>query len=75
MATTAKAIDGQRIETISSFYLIMFDDLAWLNWNLLTSFQSLNSILSSNNPDDIPLTDFTAAAGLPYDTYIPEGKK
>ena len=33
----------------------------------------LNSILYSNDPDEIPLTDFEAAADMPYDTDIPEG--
>jgi hypothetical protein len=36
--------------------------------------QSLNSILSSNDPSAIPLTDFAAASSMPYDTYIPEGE-
>ena len=34
--------------------------------------QSLNNILYSNDPDEIPLTDIEAAADLPYDTDIPE---
>ena len=34
----------------------------------------LNSILYSNDPNEIPLTDFQAAADMPYDTDIPEGK-
>ena len=33
----------------------------------------LNSILYSNDPKEIPLTDFEAAADMPYDTDIPEG--
>jgi len=36
-------------------------------------FKSLNNILYSNDPNQIPLTDFNAAADLPYDTYIPAG--
>ena len=28
----------------------------------------------ANDPDDIPLADFEAAAFMPYDTDIPEGK-
>ena len=35
-------------------------------------FQSLNNILYSNDPNEIPLTDLEAAADLPYDTDIPE---
>ena len=34
--------------------------------------QSLNNILYSNDPNEIPLTDLEAAADLPYDTDIPE---
>ena len=33
----------------------------------------LNNILYSDDPTQIPLTDFEAAADLPYDTDIPEG--
>ena len=36
-------------------------------------FQSLNTVLYSNNPADLPLTDLDAAASLPYDTDIPDG--
>ena len=35
--------------------------------------QSLNQVLYSNDPKDLPLTDLDAAASLPYDTDIPEG--
>ena len=35
--------------------------------------EGLNSILYSNDPNEIPLTDFEAAADMPYDTDIPEG--
>ena len=35
--------------------------------------ESLNNILYSDDPDEIPLTDFEAAADMPYDTDIPEG--
>ena len=34
--------------------------------------QSLNNILYSNDPNQIPLTDLEAAADLPYDTDIPD---
>ena len=34
----------------------------------------LNQILYSNDPDEIPLTDFERAASMPYDTDIPEGE-
>ena len=34
--------------------------------------QSLNNVLYSNDPNEIPLTDIEAAADLPYDTDIPE---
>ena len=34
----------------------------------------LNSILYSNDPKEIPLTDFERAASMPYDTDIPEGE-
>ena len=40
--------------------------------NHIFSIQSLNNILYSNDPDEIPLTDIEAAADLPYDTDIPE---
>ena len=36
-------------------------------------FQSLNQVLYSNDPKDLPLTDLDAASSLPYDTDIPEG--
>ena len=36
--------------------------------------EGLNSILYSNDPDEIPLTDFERAAEMPYDTDIPEGE-
>ena len=42
------------------------------NHNHVYSIQSLNNILYSNDPDEIPLTDIEAAADLPYDTDIPE---
>ena len=42
------------------------------NHNDVYSIQSLNNILYSNDPDEIPLTDIEAAADLPYDTDIPE---
>ena len=32
----------------------------------------MNSVLYSNDPDEIPLTDIEAAASLPYDTDIPD---
>jgi hypothetical protein len=35
--------------------------------------QGLSSILYSNDPNEIPLTDFEAAADLPYDTEILTG--
>ena len=37
--------------------------------------EGLNSILYSNDPNEIPLTDFEAAADMPYDTDIPEGNE
>ena len=36
--------------------------------------EGLNSILYSDDPSEIPLTDFEKAADMPYDTDIPEGK-
>ncbi len=35
--------------------------------------EGLNNILYSGDPKEIPLTDFEAAADMPYDTDIPEG--
>ena len=35
--------------------------------------EGLNSILYSDDPSEIPLTDFEKAADMPYDTDIPEG--
>ena len=40
-------------------------------YNLL--LKSLNGVLYTNDPSQIPITDFEAAASLPYDTDIPEG--
>ena len=40
---------------------------------LIPCLQSLNNVLYSNDPKEIPLTDIDAAASLPYDTDIPEG--
>ena len=40
--------------------------------SVLAILSSLNNILYSNDPDDIPLTDIEDAASLPYDTDIPE---
>ena len=34
-------------------------------------FEGLNSILYANDPSQLPITDFEAAAYLPYDTDIP----
>ena len=41
--------------------------------SIVAILSSLNNVLYSNNPDDIPLTDIEAAASLPYDTDIPDG--
>ena len=41
--------------------------------SIVAILSSLNNVLYSSNPDDIPLTDLEAAASLPYDTDIPEG--
>ena len=35
--------------------------------------EGLNSILYSDDPNEIPLTDFEKAADMPYDTDIGEG--
>ena len=35
--------------------------------------QSLNVVLISKNPEDLPLTDLAKASSLPYDTDIPQG--
>ena len=46
-------------------------------WQTLISsihFQSLNSILMASDASELPVTDFEAAASLPYDTDIPDGK-
>ena len=40
--------------------------------SVLAILSSLNNVLYSNDPADIPLTDIEAAADLPYDTDIPE---
>merc|ERR1719312_393903 len=40
--------------------------------SILAILNSLNSVLYSNDPDEIPLTDIEAAASLPYDTDIPD---
>ena len=42
--------------------------------SLSTYFQSLNSILMVSDASELPVTDFEAAASLPYDTDIPDGK-
>ena len=39
----------------------------------MIKIQSLNGVLYSNDPSDLPLTDLDAASSLPYDTDIPEG--
>ena len=39
------------------------------------NIKSLNIVLYSNDPDDLPLTDLDGAASLPYDTNIPDGGK
>ena len=41
--------------------------------SVMAIMEGLNSILLSNDPNEIPLTDFERAADLPYDTDIPEG--
>ena len=48
------------------------NSIAAYHLNHVFSIQSLNNILYSNDPDEIPLTDIEAAADLPYDTDIPE---
>lgn len=42
--------------------------------SVMAIMEGLNSILYANDPSQIPLTDFEAAADMPYDTDIPEGK-
>ena len=54
-----------------------------MTWNMpkriighcMAIMEGLNSILYSNDPNEIPLTDFEAAADMPYDTDIPEGNE
>ena len=41
--------------------------------SIVAILSSLNNVLYTNDPDEIPLTDIEAAASLPYDTDIPEG--
>ena len=41
--------------------------------SIVAILSSLNNVLYSNDPDEIPLTDIEAAASLPYDTDIPDG--
>jgi len=41
--------------------------------SIVAILSSLNNVLYSNDPDEIPLTDLQAAADLPYDTDIPDG--
>ncbi len=40
--------------------------------NLNPPFQSLNNILYSNDPNEIPLADFERAYDMPYDTDVSE---
>ena len=42
--------------------------------SVMAIMEGLNNIIYSNDPDNIPLTDFEAAIDLPYDTDIPEGE-
>ena len=41
--------------------------------SVMAIMEGINSILYSNDPNAIPLTDFEKASDLPYDTDIPEG--
>ena len=51
-----------------------FFSLTLVKQLIIFLLQSLNTVLYSNDPADLPLTDLDAAASLPYDTDIPDGK-
>ena len=72
------------VETSTSSVAAVFEVcILWLlgywfsKWQTLVwsiHFQSLNSILMASDASELPVTDFEAAASLPYDTDIPDGK-
>ena len=84
----SKTLDMQGREAAVDFIEKMSDGFKKINVpdpNKITAFiegitgsamaimDGLNNILYSDDPKEIPLTDFEAAADLPYDTDIPEG--
>ena len=59
---------------VCELWLLRYWFSKWHAVILRIYFQSLNSILMASDASELPVTDFEAAASLPYDTDIPDGK-